>query len=565
MATPEEAKLQQFLQWLELNRVELRGCRIKYSDSSKGFGIFSSNHASDGILLVVPLDLAITPMRVLQDPLLGPECRAMFEEGEVDDRLLITLFLTVEHLRENSSWRPYFDMLPTTFGNPLWFSDDDLLELKGTTLYRATQLQRKTLQSLFDEKVKRLTEKLLILDGHPERDVKFEDFLWANSIFWSRALNIPFPRCYVFPVDSEGQDSDISGKMVNSGTLTNGCSSLSNGESAKVPEYDELQDKVASAASISQGEIVWVEGLVPGIDFCNHDFKAAATWEVDGTGATTGVPFSMYLLSAGENPSLIEKEISISYGNKGNEELLYLYGFVINDNPDDYLMVHYPVEAIQNVDFSESKAQLLEAQKAELRCLLPRSLLNRGFFPPSNSSVEDKEKSVSSQVCNYSWSGQRKTPSYLHKLVFPADFLNALRTLAMKENELYRVSSLLEELVGSGEERQPTDTEVQAAIWEACGDSGALQLLVDLLSMKMWDLEEGSGTEKNDTELLEKACTAEIPEDCKESRSSDIAQNHLLSRNKRSSIIYRRGQKHLTRLFLREAEHALQLALTEEL
>ncbi|KAK4379343.1 hypothetical protein RND71_001205 [Anisodus tanguticus] len=594
MATLEEAKLQQFLQWLQLNRVELRGCNIKYSDSIKGFGIFSSNHSSDGILLVVPLDLAITPMRVLQDPLLGPECRAMFEEGEVDDRLLITLFLTVEHLRENSSWKPYFDMLPTTFGNPLWFSDDELIELKGTTLYRATQLQRTTLQSLFDEKVKRLAEKLLTLDGHPERDVKFEDFLWyasfkklgyflpkqlaspsqANSIFWSRALNIPFPRCYVFPMNSEGQESDISSKIDNSGTLTNGCGSLSNGESAKVPEYDALQDKIASTASISQGEIVWVEGLVPGIDFCNHDFKAAATWEVDGTGATTGVPFSMYLLSAGENPSQIEKEISISYGNKGNEELLYLYGFVMNDNPDDYLMVHYPVEAIQKVDFSESKAQLLEAQKAELRCLLPRSLLNRGFFPPSNSSVEDQDKSGSSQVCNYSWSGQRKTPSYLHKLVFPADFLNALRTLSMKENELYRVSSLLEELVGSGGERQPTDTEVQAAIWEACGDSGAFQLLVDLLNMKMLDLEEGSGTEENDTELLEKACTGEIPEDRIEyyrkllpnlSGTNDIVQNHLLSRNRQSSIIYRRGQKQLTRLFLKEAEHALQLALTEEL
>lgn len=34
-----------------------------------------------------------------------------------------------------------------------------------------------------------------------------------------------------------------------------------------------------------------------------------------------------------------KKEISISYGNKGNEELLYLYGFVIDNNPDDYLMV----------------------------------------------------------------------------------------------------------------------------------------------------------------------------------------------------------------------------------
>ncbi|KAL7217839.1 hypothetical protein ACSBR2_011131 [Camellia fascicularis] len=42
--------------------------------------------------------------------------------------------------------------------------------------------------------------------------------------------------------------------------------------------------------------------------------------------------------------------------------------------------VHYPLQAIQSVPFSESKVQLLEAQKAELRCLLPRSLLDHGFF-----------------------------------------------------------------------------------------------------------------------------------------------------------------------------------------
>ncbi|PHT93487.1 hypothetical protein T459_01369 [Capsicum annuum] len=134
-----------------------------------------------------------------------------------------------------------------------------------------------------------------------------------------------------------------------------------------------------------------------------------------------------------------------------------------------------------------------------------------------------------------------------------------------RKSHYIQITNLLysSKLVGSGGERQPTDTEVQAAIWEACGDSGALQLLVDLLNMKMLDLKEGSGTEDNDTELLEKALTAETSEDCRE--ASGIAQIHLLSRNKRSSIIYRRGQKQLTRLFLKEAEHALQLALTEEL
>ena len=59
------------------------------------------------MLLVVPLNLAITPMRVLDDPLMGPICRAKLKEGEVDDRFLIILFLILERLRSKSLWKPY--------------------------------------------------------------------------------------------------------------------------------------------------------------------------------------------------------------------------------------------------------------------------------------------------------------------------------------------------------------------------------------------------------------------------------------------------------------------------
>ncbi|KAL2552968.1 SET domain-containing protein [Forsythia ovata] len=562
MAALEEAKLENFLQWLQVNEVELRGCKIKYCDSTKGFGIFSSNDVANGILLVVPLHLAITPTRVLQDPLLGPECRAMLEDGEVDDRFLIILFLTVERQRKNSSWKPYLDMLPTTFGNPLWFSDDELLELKGTTLYRATELQKKSLQSLFDDKVKNLATKLLALDGNPEREVTFENFLWANSIFWTRALNIPFPRSCVLPNISEEHDS-INNRGLDASTNQISSEKLVNKENGKALQINKPESQVSGVVTTSpQGETIWVEGLVPGIDFCNHDLKPAATWEVDGTGSITGIPFSMYLLSAGQNLSQSEQEISISYGDKGNEELLYLYGFVINDNPDDFLMVHYPVDAIREVPFSEPKLQLLEAQKAELRCLLPRSLLKRGFFPHS-APEETNNEVTNARICNYSWSGLRKMPSYVNKLVFPEDFLTALRTIAMKESEVYKVSSLLEELVGSEGERQPSETEVRSAIWEACGDSGALQLLVDLINMKMMELEEGSGTEESDADLLEKAHSMENLDDCKRCGTNGSLQYPLMSRNRWSSIVYRRGQKQLTRMFLKEAEHALQLAMSE--
>lgn len=39
-------------------------------------------------------------------------------------------------------------------------------------------------------------------------------------------------------------------------------------------------------------------------------------------------------------------------------------------------------------------------------------------------------------------------------------------------------------LVGPEREREPSEEEVRAAVWEACGDSGAFQLLVDLLNTR---------------------------------------------------------------------------------
>nr|AKM76809.1 SET domain-containing protein [Geranium maderense] len=565
MASLAEERLERFIQWLQVNDAELRGCKIKYCNSNKGCGVYSSNDVSDGIQFVVPLNLAITPMRVLQDPLLGSECRAMFAEGEVDDRFLMNLFLMVERLRKNSSWKPYLDMLPTTFGNPLWFTADELLELKGTTLYRATELQKKSLLNLYNGRVKELVKKLLILDGDSEREPSFEDFLWANSVFWTRALNIPLPHSFVFPKICEQHNSLPIDKCFEASTDHNSSDKVINGKDVKecVVMGNDVEVNGAEVRSV-QDDTVWVEGLVPGIDFCNHDLKAVATWEVDATGSVTRVPFSMYLLSVEQSPFQIEKEITISYGNKGNEELLYLYGFVIDNNSDDYLMVHYPVEAIKSIPFSDSKLQLLEAQKAEMRCLLHKSLLDGGFFPvglPKDKCSDSKEVG---RTCNYSWSGQRKTPSYVNKLVFPEDFLTTLRTMAMREDELFQVSSLLEEIVGTtGGERQPSDTEVRAAVWEACGDSGAMQLLVDLLHVKMTDLEEYSGTEDCDTELLEKACITDCPKELT-GDVNDKSQRIMMSRNTWSSIVYRRGQKHLTRLFLKEAEHALQLSLSEE-
>lgn len=503
--------------------------------------------------MAVPLDLSINPMSVLQDPLIGRRCRAMFDEGDVDDRFLMILFLTVERLRSNSPWRPYIDVLPTSFGNPLWFTEDELVELKGTTLHRASVLQRKNLQALYDDKVKFLVDELLPGDDSL-REVQFEDFLWANSIFWTRALSIPFPRSYVFP-GSLGDQNYISvchncdfgaseegmGREAfddrNGGRHMDNCVVL----------HKENNDEISQS---EDGETLWVEGLVPGIDFCNHVLKPEATWDVDRIGSLTGIPSSMYLLLANPREMEMDKEICISYGSKGNEELLYLYGFTIDNNPSDFLMVNYPFELLQSAPLSVSKAKLLELQKAELRCLLPRTLLDTGFF--TGCPKDDK-----CQLSNFSWSGQRKVPSYAHKLVFPQEFMAALRIISMQDHEMKKTTSLLEELVGSTDWNYVSATDVQTAVWETCGDYAAFELLVDLLRVKITELEEGSGTEEADSKLLEDYHHFGL-EGCR-----SFAEMKCATRKQRDCLVYRKGQKQLARLFLQEAEHALELCASE--
>ncbi|XP_066369191.1 uncharacterized protein [Miscanthus floridulus] len=575
-AGDDDVKLESFLQWLQANGADLRGCTIR-ACGGKGFGVFStavpdpgSNDGNSpllspspeltrliralrrcgaGVAMVVPLDLAITPMRVLQDPLVGPRCRALFEEGGVDDRLLVMLFLMAERRRPGSLWKPYLDMLPSTFGSSLWFTEEELAELEGTTLHRATVIQRKSVQSSFDEKVKGLVEDLLHVDESASLiEVLFEDFLWANSIFWTRALNIPLPRSYVFP--GSCGDEQI-------GTSNDACySALPAQQEIDITAKDHSADENSKS---SNTESIWVEGLVPGIDFCNHNVKALATWEVDSVGNATGIPASMYLLLADKSSAEAGAEICINYGNKGNEELLYLYGFVVDNNPDDYLMVHYPLEALRQIQSADTKMQLLEMQKGELRCLLPRRLLDNGFFGICSSEDKDSKKNTS-PFSSFSWSGQRKVPSYLHKNVFPQEFMSTLRTIAMQEHELEQVASLLGE-VGSSEDREISDAEIQSAIWEVCGDQGALGLLVDLLGVKMAELEEGSGTEASDTELLEQFDSIQSEDYASESDEKHKKKSKI---NYLSCIVYRRGQKQLTRLFLREAEHLLELSAKEQ-
>lgn len=86
-------------------------------------------------------------------------------------------------------------------------------------------------------------------------------------------------------------------------------------------EYWIWADRIVRSRAVGD---TWM--LVPFLDFANHSNEPNARWEVQPNGDMQIVPISSSTLSAGD-------EVLFSYGAKSNMELLFSYGFTLNDNP----------------------------------------------------------------------------------------------------------------------------------------------------------------------------------------------------------------------------------------
>ena len=116
------------------------------------------------------------------------------------------------------------------------------------------------------------------------------------------------------------------------------------------------------------------EGIVPGLDFCNHHVTAPKCWwevvapemeplppaakEQQGDDKKASQSAAVVTAVVADSPSgevMVQlrahrgaplkqgEELMISYGDKSNEELLMLYGFAVPGNPNDMVMLHCPL------------------------------------------------------------------------------------------------------------------------------------------------------------------------------------------------------------------------------
>mmetsp|Transcript_19887 Transcript_19887/g.35483 ORF Transcript_19887/g.35483 Transcript_19887/m.35483 type:complete len:498 (-) Transcript_19887:131-1624(-) len=112
--------------------------------------------------------------------------------------LMLAMYVMFESLDPNSFYKPYLDVLPRNFSLPLFFTSEELAELRGSpSYYDALKIQKQTLRQYI------MATKLL--SGRSLSDLNlppftYRDFRWAVGIVMSRQNRIPSkadPKKYV--------------------------------------------------------------------------------------------------------------------------------------------------------------------------------------------------------------------------------------------------------------------------------------------------------------------------------------------------------------------------------
>ena len=244
-----------FATWLKSRGANWNNIFVKDGDDSvQGSTVHTSSPiTANSELARVPKSLLMTDELARRSPITSKCFKELLESGnKLNAQDSVVVFLSLA--KNEPAFAPYVNYLPTKFHTPLHFTRKQLACLEGTALGHAAKDQMKGLKKKWAS----------MSAGSPEfkKRVDMDTYLWADSVYWSRALGIP---------------------DLNQATV--------------------VQDSRT-------------DSLVPLVDFCNHSERPTANWDVADDGGL--------VLLASETGLASGEEVTISYGDKSNEELLWL-------------------------------------------------------------------------------------------------------------------------------------------------------------------------------------------------------------------------------------------------
>jgi hypothetical protein len=281
-----------FESWLHENGVDLSW--IRFDDGDCGTALTNDRHATakqdtppGTDFLTIPRKIVITE-HVARDSAVGKAATDFF--GDVEAQTVLFLFMIDSRFRKGAFWGPYCKYLPSVYDDPLWFSVDALRELQGTNLGSALPNYKASLREKYD----RLFPTLSLQQPHlfPAEWFTWDNFLWARSSYTSRGFT---PKLMQSAASQEIAPTTA----------------------------------VAEDAENEQGQCGC---MMPGFDMLNHGYGTQITWFVD-------TEMGQVSFRSGDTTTLAGAELKNNYGAKGNEHFLLNYGFCIEDNPVDTVIV----------------------------------------------------------------------------------------------------------------------------------------------------------------------------------------------------------------------------------
>lgn len=271
--------LSKFLNHLSsTEHVNLAKVEVKHTPDA-GYGLFATEDFSPDSaepMVTIPSNLIVTASKALQ--YLKEHNRPQYDELEdlpknnkTIERYCILLFLICEkNAATPSSWRYYIDILPSL--DTLKSTHAFFYKDEEMQLLEGTSLHKSIMErrSTIAKQLKQLTTLV-----PSASNVSLDDWQWADMVFWTRVVSIK----------SQKQPKDEDPSKIS-------------------PDY----------------------AMVPLLDFANHSLTPNLRWELDDEG-------NFQLLAHNEGGSAGE-QLHFSYGDKSNQELLFLHGFCIPNNPN---------------------------------------------------------------------------------------------------------------------------------------------------------------------------------------------------------------------------------------
>ncbi|KAH5433849.1 hypothetical protein HBI25_184740 [Parastagonospora nodorum] len=182
-------KVDALIQWFTEHGGQLSDAvQIAFNDS-RGFHMRAVRPLQSPVVVTCPLKLTLSCLNLdpEQKHVLFVDSRLQPCQGKIPDHILTYLLLIEQRNKgKESPWHAYIACLPgaESMTTPLWFDDEDMAFLAGTSLAPAAKERKSLYYQQWEQALGIMKDAGVALAD----EIDFESLLWAATIFTSRAF-----------------------------------------------------------------------------------------------------------------------------------------------------------------------------------------------------------------------------------------------------------------------------------------------------------------------------------------------------------------------------------------